>query len=56
MSLSKKLNHLSQTLACPKCHGHHTVTSRHVRTGQIRMCLDCRLIFTVMDKSPTAPS
>lgn len=49
-------NGASQTLTCPKCHGHHTVTSRQMQTGEIRMCLDCRLIFTVRDTPPTGPS
>lgn len=43
-------------LACPKCHGKRTVMTIETRKSQMRLCLDCRLVFTVLNLLPRKPS
>jgi hypothetical protein len=43
-------------LACPKCQSQRTVMTIETRKSQMRLCLDCRLIFTVLSGLPPKPS
>ena len=37
----------SEQQSCPMCNGNHTLRTIETRMSEMRLCLDCRVLFTV---------